>query len=155
MYFTILGAALKIGQMLSIQDKSLINPQISKIFERVQQSADYMPNWQIVQVLTEEFGSNWSENFSEFDQKPFAAASIGQVHRAVLKDGTVVAVKIQYPGVAKGIESDINNLLGLLKIANILPESKYLIYVFQLLKSILTLSDWLGAHKLWGVGKKS
>mgnify|MGYP001171070031 CR=1 FL=1 len=130
------GAALKIGQMLSIQDKSLINPQISKIFERVQQSADYMPNWQIVQVLTEEFGSNWSENFSEFDQKPFAAASIGQVHRAVLKDGTVVAVKIQYPGVAKGIESDINNLLGLLKIANILPESKYLIYVFQLLKSI-------------------
>ena len=124
LYFTILGAALKIGQMLSIQDKSLINPQISKIFERVQQSADYMPNWQIVQVLTEEFGSNWSENFSEFDQKPFAAASIGQVHRAVLKDGAVVAVKIQYPGVAKGIESDINNLLGLLKIANILPESK-------------------------------
>ena len=124
LYFIILGAALKIGQMLSIQDKSLINPQISKIFERVQQSADYMPNWQIVQVLTEEFGSNWSENFSEFDQKPFAAASIGQVHRAVLKDGAVVAVKIQYPGVAKGIESDINNLLGLLKIANILPESK-------------------------------
>ena len=80
LYFTILGAALKIGQMLSIQDKSLINPQISKIFERVQQSADYMPNWQIVQVLTEEFGSNWSENFSEFDQKPFAAASIGTIH---------------------------------------------------------------------------
>ena len=79
LYFTILGAALKIGQMLSIQDKSLINPQISKIFERVQQSADYMPNWQIIQVLTEEFGSNWSENFSEFDQKPFAAASIGRV----------------------------------------------------------------------------
>ena len=51
---------------------------------------------------------------------------IGQVHRAVLKDGTVVAVKIQYPGVAKGIESDINNLLGVLKIANILPESKYI-----------------------------
>lgn len=120
------GAALKIGQMLSIQDKSLINPQISKIFERVQQSADYMPNWQVVQVLTEEFGSNWSENFSEFDQKPFAAASIGQVHRAVLKDGTVVAVKIQYPGVAKGIESDINNLLGLLKIANILPEKLFI-----------------------------
>ena len=89
LYFTILGAALKIGQMLSIQDKSLINPQISKIFERVQQSADYMPNWQIVQVLTEEFGSNWSENFSEFDQKPFAAASIGTIHilRKPLVDG--------------------------------------------------------------------
>jgi len=120
------GAALKIGQMLSIQDQSLINSQVSKIFERVRQSADYMPTWQMNQVMTDEFGSNWNEHFSEFDQKPFAAASIGQVHRAVLKDGTVVAVKIQYPGVAKGIESDINNLLGVLKIANILPEKLFI-----------------------------
>ena len=118
------GAALKIGQMLSIQDQSLINPQVSKIFERVRQAADYMPTWQLHRVMIEEFGTGWREKFSSFDEQPFAAASIGQVHRGVLTDGRVVAVKVQYPGVAKGITSDINNLMGVLKIANILPESK-------------------------------
>ena len=119
------GAALKIGPMLSIQDHSLINPQVSKIFERVRQAADYMPVWQMNRVMNEEFGTGWRDKFSEFDEQPFAAASIGQVHRGVLKaDSKVVAVKIQYPGVAKGIESDITNLMGILKIANVIPESK-------------------------------
>lgn len=118
------GAALKIGQMLSIQDHSLINPQVSKIFERVRQAADYMPSWQMHRVMIDEFGTGWRDKFTQFDEQPFAAASIGQVHRGVLTDGRVVAVKIQYPGVAAGIESDINNLMGILKIANILPERK-------------------------------
>ena len=84
------GAALKIGQMLSIQDQSLINSQVSKIFERVRQSADYMPTWQMEKVLIEEFGTDWNDKFSKFDWQPFAAASIGQVHRAVLKGWRII-----------------------------------------------------------------
>lgn len=61
--------------------------------------------------------------------QPFAAASIGQVHTARTLSGQNVAVKIQYPGVAKGIESDINNLLGVLKVANILPERRFLVLI--------------------------
>lgn len=71
-----------------------------------------------------ELGMNWRDKFSSFDMKPFAAASIGQVHRATLLDGREVAIKIQYPGVAKGIESDIDNLMTVMKIWNVFPEGK-------------------------------
>jgi aarF domain-containing kinase len=60
-----------------------------------------------------------------FEPKPFAAASIGQVHLAVLPDGTEVAMKIQYPGVAKGIESDIDNFIAVTGMWNIFPKCKY------------------------------
>ncbi len=65
----------------------------------------------------------------QFNLQPFAAASIGQVHVGQTSSGQNVAVKIQYPGVAQGIESDINNLLGVLKVANVLPERKYLMRI--------------------------
>jgi len=65
-------------------------------------------------------------NKMQFHLQPFAAASIGQVHVGQTLSGQSVAVKIQYPGVAQGIESDINNLLGVLKVANVLPERKYI-----------------------------
>ncbi|XP_076028708.1 atypical kinase COQ8A, mitochondrial-like isoform X2 [Oratosquilla oratoria] len=116
------GAALKLGQMLSIQDNALINPQLQKIFERARQSADFMPAWQLENALVKEFGPDWRTRVSSFDDHPFAAASIGQVHLATLEDGRQVAMKIQYPGVADGIESDINNLISTLRVANILPE---------------------------------
>eukprot|EP00064_Thunnus_orientalis_P013467 superscaffoldBa00002196_g13506 len=109
------GAALKIGQMLSIQDNTFINPQLQKIFERVRQSADFMPTWQMNKVLEQELGPGWREKLSSFEDKPFAAASIGQVHHGVLKDGREIAMKIQYPGVAESIHSDINNLMSLLE----------------------------------------
>lgn len=64
---------------------------------------------------------------SHFEEKPFAAASIGQVHYIRLKDGRECAMKIQYPGVAQGIESDINNLVGILKVWNVFPEGKYML----------------------------
>ncbi|RTG90792.1 aarF domain-containing kinase, partial [Schistosoma bovis] len=81
------GAALKLGQMLSIQDESFVSPQVQKIFERVRQAADFMPAKQMRKVLTSELGENWTEHVSDFEEKPFAAASIGQVHRATLTDG--------------------------------------------------------------------
>ncbi|XP_018518191.1 atypical kinase COQ8B, mitochondrial isoform X2 [Lates calcarifer] len=119
------GAALKIGQMLSIQDNSFINPQLQKIFERVRQSADFMPTWQMNKVLEEELGPGWREKLSSFEDKPFAAASIGQVHHGVLKDGREIAMKIQYPGVAESIHSDINNLMSVLKMSVVLPEGLF------------------------------
>ncbi|UYV70451.1 ADCK3 [Cordylochernes scorpioides] len=129
------GAALKLGQMISIQvarkqpcvtDNNLISPQLQAVFERVRQSADFMPAWQMERVMVSEFGPEWKSNFAQFETKPFAAASIGQVHRGELPDGRVVAVKIQYPGVAEGIESDISNLATVLKTWNILPRGFYM-----------------------------
>lgn len=120
------GAALKIGQMLSLMDETIISPELQRVFERVRQSADFMPIWQMEQVMRQELGDNWKDKFESFETKPFAAASIGQVHRGVLKDGTEVAIKIQYPGVADGIESDIKNLTSVLKVANLLPEGLFI-----------------------------
>ncbi|CAG5136898.1 unnamed protein product, partial [Candidula unifasciata] len=119
------GAALKLGQMLSIQDNSFINPQLQSIFERVRQSADFMPSWQMKKALNKHLGPDWKSHLSEFDEKPFAAASIGQVHKARLLDGREVAMKIQYPGVAESIDSDINNLMAVMNMWNILPEGLY------------------------------
>lgn len=125
------GAALKIGQILSIQDSSIVSPQLAQAFERVRQSADYMPNWQVDKVLATEFGSDWRTKFKSFNDKPFAAASIGQVHRGELLDGTEIAIKIQYPGVAKSIESDIDNLVGMLKVWDVFPPGIFIDNIVQ------------------------
>jgi len=91
----------------------------------VRESADFMPQWQLEQVMRGELGEDWKDKFGNFSMKPFAAASIGQVHRATLLDGTEVAVKVQYPGVAKSIDSDIRNLLTLMKVLAFLPEGLF------------------------------
>lgn len=75
-------------------------------------------------VLEEELGKDWQDKVASLEEVPFAAASIGQVHQGVLKDGTEVAVKIQYPGVAESIQSDVQNLLALLKMSVGLPEGE-------------------------------
>ncbi|XP_068766635.1 atypical kinase COQ8B, mitochondrial [Struthio camelus] len=230
------GAALKLGQMLSIQDSSFLSPQLQRIFERVRQSADFMPSWQTSvsssvphaehapapprpslpprhrrddpavpalptfpasrwrledflprgcsareprvrvgcrpavafpwpgagrrqperpsaqacasqracrplpvpqQVLAEELGPAWREKMSAFEETPFAAASIGQVHLGVLRDGTEVAVKIQYPGIAQSIRSDVDNLLSLLKMSVALPEGLFADNTLQVLQKEL------------------
>lgn len=120
------GAGLKIGQMLSLQDSSMISPQLQAIFERVRQAADFMPYKQMEKVLVEELGENWKEKIQHLDTKPFAAASIGQVHRVTLKDGSEAAMKIQYPGVAESIDSDIKNLVSILNLWNVLPDGLFI-----------------------------
>uniref|UniRef100_A0A2K5LQW4 Coenzyme Q8B n=1 Tax=Cercocebus atys TaxID=9531 RepID=A0A2K5LQW4_CERAT len=100
---------------------SFISPQLQRIFERVRQSADFMPRWQMLRVLEEELGRDWQAKVAFLEEVPFAAASIGQVHQGLLKDGTEVAVKIQYPGVAQSIQSDVQNLLAVLKMSTALP----------------------------------
>ncbi|XP_033336372.2 ubiquinone biosynthesis protein COQ8, mitochondrial [Megalopta genalis] len=120
------GAALKIGQILSIQDETIISPELQKIFERVRQSADFMPAWQVEKVLAAELGHDWRNKLATFEEKPFAAASIGQVHHGTLLNGQDVAIKIQYPGVAMGIQSDVENLVGLMKVWNIFPKGMFI-----------------------------
>ncbi|KAG4076354.1 hypothetical protein HA402_005797 [Bradysia odoriphaga] len=128
------GAALKIGQILSIQDSNVVSPQIVKAFDRVRQAADYMPDWQVEKVMVAELGQDWRGKLQSFEEKPFAAASIGQVHRGVLFEGMEVAIKIQYPGVAKSIESDIDNLVGMLKVWDIFPAGIFIDNVVKVAK---------------------
>ena len=117
------GAALKLGQALSIQEDKLIPPFIKEAFEKSRSFAHKMPESQLVEVLTRELGEGFLEHFEAFDMEPFAAASIGQVHTAVLRNGMKVAVKIQYPGVSTSIDSDIDSLAVLVKYFKILPKS--------------------------------
>ncbi|EDW62621.1 atypical kinase COQ8B, mitochondrial [Drosophila virilis] len=128
------GAALKIGQILSIQDTNVVSPQLAKAFERVRQAADYMPDWQVERVMNTQLGPDWRKRLRSFDDKPFAAASIGQVHRATLLDGMEVAIKIQYPGVAQSIESDIDNLVGMLKVWDVFPQGFFIDNVVRVAK---------------------
>ncbi|RZF39889.1 hypothetical protein LSTR_LSTR010517 [Laodelphax striatellus] len=132
------GAALKIGQILSIQDNSVISPQLQKAFDRVRQSADFMPPWQVEKAMKSELGADWRSRFASFEMRPFAAASIGQVHPGVLHDGTEVAVKIQYPGVAESIESDIENLVSLLKVWKVFPEGLFIDNIVEVAKRELS-----------------
>ncbi|XP_043931703.1 atypical kinase COQ8A, mitochondrial-like isoform X2 [Protopterus annectens] len=119
------GAALKMGQMLSMQDVDFISPTLQRIFERVRDSADFMPTKQMLKVLYSELGPDWRSKLEFFEERPFAAASIGQVHLAKVKDGHEVAMKIQYPGVAQSIDSDIRNLMAVLNLSSALPKGLF------------------------------
>src|SRR2546430_775682 len=100
---------------------------IQEVLQRVQDSADYMPASQRDKVLSGNLGSDWRDLFTSFSDVPIAAASIGQVHSAVLKsNGKRVAVKVQYPGVSESIDSDLNNLSILLTASRLLPKGLYL-----------------------------
>ena len=108
-------------------DSKMLPPQIHEVLQRVQDSADYMPASQRNRVLSDNLGGNWRDLFSFFDETPMAAASIGQVHGAILREnGLRVAVKVQYPGVSTSIDSDLNNLSVLLTASRLLPKGLYL-----------------------------
>lgn len=100
---------------------------IHEILQRVQDSADYMPPSQRDRVLISNLGPDWRSKFTSFDETPIAAASIGQVHGATLaSSGQRVAVKVQYPGVASSIDSDLSNLAILLTASRLLPKGLFL-----------------------------
>lgn len=105
----------------------MLPPAIHEVLQRVQDSADYMPASQRNKVLSSNLGTDWRELFDSFEDVPIAAASIGQVHRAVLRSNKQpVAVKVQYPGVSGSIDSDLNNLSLLLTASRLLPKGLYL-----------------------------
>ena len=107
------GGAMKMGQALSIFEAAL-PPEIAGPYRatltKLQESAPPLPARTVHQVLAEDLGENWRDNFTDFDDRPVAAASIGQVHRATWRDGRPAAVKIQYPGAGNAIINDFNQL---------------------------------------------
>ncbi|MEO1640453.1 MAG: AarF/ABC1/UbiB kinase family protein [Pseudomonadota bacterium] len=116
------GAAMKIGQLMSMDTGEVLPPELSQIMARLRDDAHFMPPAQLKQVLNAQWPKGWLGQFSKFDVRPIAAASIGQVHRAQLKDGRDVAIKVQYPGVAKSIDSDVANVGALMRMSGLLPK---------------------------------
>uniref|UniRef100_A0A672HKD0 Atypical kinase COQ8A, mitochondrial n=1 Tax=Salarias fasciatus TaxID=181472 RepID=A0A672HKD0_SALFA len=121
------------------QDDAFINPQLAKVFERVRQSADFMPNKQMMKTISNDLGPNWRDRLEHFEERPFAAASIGQVHLARLKDGRELAMKVQYPGVAQSISSDVNNIMTALSLSNMLPEGLFPEHLVEVMSRELAL----------------
>lgn len=115
------GAAMKLGQIVSMDTGDLLPAELTQILSRLRDNAHHMPPAQLQKVLAEEWGADWRTKFARFDPKPIAAASIGQVHRAVTRDGRELAIKVQYPGVAESIDSDVDNVATLLKMSGALP----------------------------------
>ncbi|MDR6126606.1 putative unusual protein kinase regulating ubiquinone biosynthesis (AarF/ABC1/UbiB family) [Sphingomonas sp. SORGH_AS802] len=117
------GAAMKLGQMISMDAGDMLPAELSTILARLRNQAYRMPPTQLDQVLTREWGTGWRRRFRHFEAAPIAAASIGQVHRATLSDGRVLAIKVQYPGVADSIDADVDNVATLLRVSNLLPST--------------------------------
>jgi len=115
------GAAMKIGQLISMEGGEFIPQELNELLARLRKNAYSMPLGQVAAVLNQNWGKGWEDHFSQFIFTPLAAASIGQVHEARLKDGTHVAIKIQYPGVRQSIDADVDNVAGLLKLMNLVP----------------------------------
>lgn len=115
------GAAMKLGQMLSLDAGDFLPRELSDILARLRAEAQHMPASQLLTVLDRHWGKGWRLRFQRFEARPFAAASIGQVHRATLPDGTRLAVKVQYPGVKASIDSDVDNVATLLRVSRLLP----------------------------------
>jgi predicted unusual protein kinase regulating ubiquinone biosynthesis (AarF/ABC1/UbiB family) len=119
------GAAMKLGQFASFIDTEFIPDEYREIYQeqlaKLRTDAPAMPWEKVEKVLDEEYdGEALSEFFAEFEQEAFAAASIGQVHRAELLDGRIVAVKIQYPGIAEALDADLRNAGTIVRLARAL-----------------------------------
>ncbi|MFH4677439.1 ABC1 kinase family protein [Vibrio diabolicus] len=117
------GAAMKLGQMLSMDAGDVLEPELADILSRLRSNADPMPAKQLNGVMESSLGTSWKAEFLSFNFKPIASASIGQVHQAYSDAGDNLAVKVQYPGIRKSIDSDVNNVGTLLKVVGLIPES--------------------------------
>ena len=115
------GAAMKLGQILSMDSGELLPRELSDILASLRDDASAMPDEQLETALVDAYGADWEQMFQVFDRYPIAAASIGQVHRAEDHDGRELALKIQYPGVADSIASDVDNISTLLRLSGLLP----------------------------------
>lgn len=116
------GAAMKMGQLMSMDAGEMLPPELSQIMARLRSEAHFMPPAQLKKVLITAWGPDFLKHFKKFDVHPIAAASIGQVHRAWTKDGRDLAIKVQYPGVRTSIDSDVDNVATLMKISGLVPK---------------------------------
>lgn len=117
------GAAMKLGQLLSMDTGEVFPRELTDIFARLRSNAHFMPPSQLKSVLNANWPPGWHKAFRHFDTRPIAAASIGQVHRVQTRDGRDLAIKVQYPGVSQSIDSDVANLGMLVRATGLLPKS--------------------------------
>jgi predicted unusual protein kinase regulating ubiquinone biosynthesis (AarF/ABC1/UbiB family) len=118
---TLRGPAMKLGQILSLHGEDLLPESFQAALSMLRSQGYSMPDTQLRRVLGREYGKGWQQRFAQFEFEPVAAASIGQVHRVVKHGGRELALKIQYPGVARSVDSDVDNLASLLRRLDFLP----------------------------------
>lgn len=137
------GAAMKVGQMLST-DPELLPPEVTDKLAGLQKDAPPMPFAMVRDVVEDALGAPLDEVFPTFSREPIGAASIGQVHRATTREGEDVAVKVQYPGIADTIESDMKNLGALLGFARAtVPKERLDAYLDEVTSVLVRESDYL------------
>ncbi len=115
------GPAMKVGQLLSLPGDELMPDEFRRALEMLRSQGYAMPDSQLRRLLGREYGKGWQRKFARFDFEPVAAASIGQIHRARKHGGRELALKVQYPGVARSVDSDIDNLASLLRRLDFIP----------------------------------
>lgn len=154
------GAAMKLGQMISMDAGDLLPPELAAILAQLRSQAHRMPPEQLRRVLDSEWGPDWRRRFARFNATPIAAASIGQVHRATLPDGRELAIKVQYPGVRESIDSDVDNVATLLRVSGVMPRELDLAPLLTEAKrqlheeadyereaaQMIRFADWLDGH---------
>lgn len=116
------GAAMKLGQIFSMDTGDFLPRELADIMATLRDAAFAMPEAQLEAALIDAFGPDYNKKLRGFERKPFAAASIGQVHRLSTRDGRAAVLKVQYPGVRESIDSDVDNLATLLKVSGLLPK---------------------------------
>ncbi len=146
------GGAMKVGQAMSVFEAAFpedVAGPYRATLTRLQESAPPMPADVVHEALSAEIGPDWRNRFDSFDDRPAASASIGQVHRAVARDGRPVAVKIQYPGAGAALTADINQMMRLGRVfAGWVPGLDVKPLLEELKKSALLELDYL-AESQW------
>ncbi len=137
------GAAMKLGQMLSVAPDALPREFLEEL-RTLQKDSPAMPYEMVAAEIEKGLSRPLIDVFRYFDPKPLGAASIGQVHRARLFDGREVAVKVQYPGIAATLDSDIKNLASMIQLGRVVADKAHLDAVIEeLRKGILEEADYL------------
>jgi aarF domain-containing kinase len=130
------GAAMKMGQLVSMLDSDMLPPGWKNVLGQLQSQATPKP-WSEVNLILKEHLGNKIEDFEHIDEKAVHAASIGQVHKGKLKNGTLVAIKIRYPNLENWIEEDLKNMKRLIKLVGVLPIDGRTEPIFEQIEKIL------------------
>ena len=119
---TMRGAAMKVGQLVSMDGGDFLPPELAEILARLREDAEPMPKAQVIEVLDGNWGEGWQDRLLYFSFAPVAAASIGQVHKAITMDGETLAIKVQYPGIKDSIDADVDNVASLIRLSGLIPK---------------------------------